>query len=156
MNSLISLLKEELNRLDQAAEVLAYSYKNCKKIGLKNQYTYAELDQWEAFTSRFARLSDLVIQKIFRLIDIVDLESSGTVRDRIHRAEKKALIENAEIWIQIRIVRNDIAHEYLPEAVQEIYGKVLELAPSLLSGVTRIKQYCEKYGTDSNSGSTNR
>ena len=112
----VNLLKAELSLLDNAIEILKYSYDACLKIDIKEQYTLDELDRFEAFTSRFARLSDIVIQKMFRLIDDIDLEDSGTVRDRINRAEKKNLIEDADIFIQIRIVRNDIAHEYNAES----------------------------------------
>ena len=43
-------------------------------------------------TSRFARLSDIIIQKIFRLIESLELEEPGTVRDRINQAEKWGII----------------------------------------------------------------
>lgn len=141
---LINLLKEELTILDNATEILNYSYDNCQKIAIKEQYTFDELDKFEAFTSRFARLSDIVIQKIFRLIDEIDLEESGTVRDRINSAEKKGLIKSADIFIQIRIVRNDIAHEYQTETLKDIFKIVLELTPYLLESAKNIEQYCKK------------
>jgi hypothetical protein len=43
------------------------------------------------------------------------------------------------------MVRNDIAHEYLPEAIYEILGKVLSLTPHLLDGIERTITYCQKY-----------
>jgi len=142
--TLIDLLKEELSTIHDAAEILEYSYKNCKKIGVKEGYSLTELDHFEAFTSRFARLSDIVIQRVFRLIDRIELEDEGTVRDRINRAEKKGLIESADTFVQIRIVRNDIAHEYHIEALRDIYKKTLELSPYILDSVERIKEYCKK------------
>ena len=141
----VDLLKAELSLLDNAIEILKYSYDACVKIDIKEQYTLDELDRFEAFTSRFARLSDIVTQKMFRLIDDIDLEDSGTVRDRINRAEKKNLIEDADIFIQIRIVRNDIAHEYNAESLKDIFKKVLELTPYLLESVKNIKEYCQKF-----------
>ena len=95
---LLDLLKRELKLLGDAEKILKYSFENCKKIGIKGKYILPELDQFEAFTGRFARLSDIVIQKIFRLIDRIDLEEEGTVRDRINRSEKKGLIKNADIF----------------------------------------------------------
>ncbi len=50
-----------------------------------------------------------------------------------------------DVFIEIRMVRNDIAHEYLPEAIHDIFGKVLVLTPHLLDGVERTLAYCEKY-----------
>lgn len=139
------LLQKELMLLDDAAKILAYSFGKCSSIGIKEEYDPDELDRFESLTGRFARLSDILIQKMFRLIDIIDLEMPGTVRDRINRAEKKGLIGSADTLVEIRILRNDIAHEYLPEAIRDIFRKVLELAPYLLDSVDSVKKYCEKY-----------
>ena len=110
-NDLLCLLKEELATLESATEILQYSYEICKKIAVKEQPAFDEMDRFEAFTSRFARLNDIIIQKICRLIDRIDLEDIESVRDRINSAEKKGLLVSADIFTQIRIVRNDIAHE---------------------------------------------
>jgi len=142
---LYQILQKELKLLSDATEVLEYSFKKCNRIGIKATYEPEELESFESFTGRFARLSDILIQKIFRLIDEVDLDTQGTVRDRINRAEKKELILNSDTFVEIRMVRNDIAHEYLPEAIQEIFVKVLELTPALLDGVERVRRYCQRY-----------
>jgi len=139
------LLVNELQLLKEAREVLSYSYNKCHAIGINESYESEELESFEAFTSRFARLSDILIQKIFRLVDELDLETQGTVRDRINRAEKKELIVSSDVFIEIRIIRNDIAHEYLPEAIHEIFERVLLLTPYQLEGVERTIAYCDKY-----------
>jgi len=144
MNDLKSLLFKELQLLRDAAQVLDYSFKKCSSIGIKDEYTPEELESFESLCSRFARLSDIVIQKLFRLLDELSLETPGSIRDRINRAEKRGIIERAEDFVTIRMLRNDIAHEYLPEAILEIYGKVLVLSPLLLGSVELIRQYCEK------------
>jgi hypothetical protein len=139
------LLIKELKILDDAKEVLVYSFDKCSSIGIKDTYKPEELESFESFTGRFARLSDILIQKIFRLVDELDLDSQGTIRDRINRAEKKELIASSDVFVEIRMVRNDIAHEYLPEAIHDIFGKVLSLTPHLLDGVHRTIAYCRKY-----------
>jgi len=136
------LLKKELLLLEDAAQVLSYSFDKCTKIGLKSEYSPDELESFESLCSRFARLSDIMIQKIFRLLSEIALELPGSVRDRINRAEKWELIENAEIFVEIRMVRNDIAHEYLPEAILDIFKKVMKLTPALLQGVILTNRYC--------------
>lgn len=138
------LLKEELNLLESANETLKYSNGECQRIGIKEKYTFEELDKFEALTSRFARTSDIVIQKIFRLIDILELEAPGSIIDRINRAEKRGLIHSAESFKDIRRIRNDIAHEYIPSAIEEIFKKVLKLTPDLIDTVRKIQEYCEK------------
>lgn len=139
------LLVQELKLLSDAREVLRYSFNKCSIIGIKEVYEPEELESFESFTGRFARLSDILIQKVFRLVDVLDLESQGTIRDRINRAEKKELIASSDVFVEIRMVRNEIAHEYLPEAIHDIFGKVLALTPYLLEGVERTMAYCGKY-----------
>lgn len=139
------LLVHELKVLEDARSVLVYSFDKCKAIGIKKTYEPEELESFESYTGRFARLSDILIQKIFRLVDELDLDAQGTIRDRINRAEKKELIASSDAFIEIRMVRNDIAHEYLPEAIRDIFGKVLILTPDLLDGVERTVAYCKKY-----------
>jgi hypothetical protein len=141
----VILLKEELQLLNMASKALDYSYHRCLEVGKKEQYTLEEEERFESLTSRFARLSDILIQKLFRLIDQIELEDSGSVRDRINRAEKKRLINSADDFILIRELRNSIAHEYHPEAIINIFSIVLDQTPLLFDSVTRINQHCKKY-----------
>ncbi len=138
------LLVEELKLLEYSNDMLTYSYNTCRNIGIKEEYTFGELDKFEALTSRFARTGDMLIQKIFRLIDIMELERPGSVIDRINRAEKRGLISSAEIFKEIRYLRNDISHEYIPTAIEQIFGKVLELTPYLIDSVNRVKKYSKE------------
>lgn len=137
------LLIEELKLLEYSNDMLTYSYHTCKNIGIKEEYTFGELDKFEALTSRFARTSDMLIQKIFRLIDILELERSGSVIDRINRAEKRGLISSSEAFKEIRYLRNDISHEYIPTAIEQMFEKVLDLTPYLIDSVSRVKKYSE-------------
>ena len=65
-------------------------------------------------------------------MDAIDLEDGGTVRDRINRAEKKGYIQSAETLVRIRMLRNEIAHEYKAETILEIFENVLLLTPEIL------------------------
>ncbi len=141
----ITFLKDQMTLLEKANNIFEYSYSSCLKLYDKADYNYEELDKLEALTSRFARLSDILIQKIFRLIESLELEEQGTVRDRIHKAEKWGLVDKAEDFILIRELRNSIAHEYLPEAVSEIYKNVIGFSPVLLKTVKNTRNYCRKF-----------
>lgn len=139
------LLVNELKLLADTRDVLLYSFNKCSAIGIKESYEPEELESFESFTGRFARLSDILIQKVFRLLDELELEAQGSIRDRINRAEKKELVASGDIFVEIRMIRNEIAHEYLPEAIQEIFVKVLSLAPHLLDSVERTMAYSRKF-----------
>lgn len=141
----LALLKEEIELLEHATRNLNQSYKKCKAIGVKETYSDDELESIEALTSRFARTADILIQRMFRLIDELDLSPNGTVRDRINRAEKKELISDAHEFVEIRKLRNTIAHEYKADAPESIYADVLQKTPHLLDSIKRTKQYANSY-----------
>ena len=140
-----ALLKAELDLMDQASAYLAYSYQRCEAIIGQDSYSPEQLERLESLSSRFARLSDIIIQKIFRLLDKIDLEDTGTVRDRIYRAEKKALIDNADIFIDIRELRNSISHQYDQNAMQAIFIAVMDYSPVLFATIKNIHHYQQQY-----------
>lgn len=141
-------LREVLDRLKKAADTLAYSYGKCRGIGNKDSYDAEEEDRFDALTAKFARLSDLIIKQAIKIVDILDLEEPPeTIRDAINRAEKKGLIESGVRFVEIRKLRNRIAHEYAEsdENIAEIYRETLESTPLLFDSVKRIMVYCRKF-----------
>ena len=88
MNEKIELLREEVASLRSAASHLEYSLNRCQNLVNQVGWGIEELERLESLTSRFARLSDLMVQRIFRLIDEIELNGGGTVLDRLFRAEK--------------------------------------------------------------------
>jgi len=143
--ALKELLEKEMNDLKNACDSLEYSYARCRSLTIKTGLDYETMERFEALTARFARLSDIMIRKIFRTLDTLDLEDRGTVRDRINRAEKRGAIESTDDFVEIRMVRNEIAHEYKSETILEIFERVLALTPSLMKTVEGIETYSEKY-----------
>lgn len=135
------LLREELDNLDKAASHLAFSVDRTRALIIRKEWTLEELERLESLSSRFARLSDLLTQRIMRLIDDLELTPEGTLLDRIHRAEKRGWVDDASKLIQIRELRNLIAHEYAADKMVEIYHAVAAFAPDLLALVPRVIAY---------------
>lgn len=133
----IELLKEELADLELAAAHLGYSLERCQNLMGQEDISPEQLERLESLTSRFARLADLLIQRIFRLIDDVELEGSGTILDRLYRAEKRGFANASEL-IRIRELRNLIAHEYANDKMPEVYAAVATLSPILLAAIPKI------------------
>lgn len=141
-------LAELIAHLEKARYTLGYSYDKCTAIGIKQTYDAEEQDRFESLTSKFARLADLIIKQAIKLIDILDLdEPPETIRDAINRAEKKGLITSALNFVEIRKLRNRIAHEYAEsdEDIIGIYAEVLEAVPLLFDSVERIISYSRKF-----------
>jgi len=87
-----ALLASQLALLEKSAWKLEQSFEYCKSVALNERLSDNDDIAFEALTARFSRLSDFIVQKIFRTVDIIELDDSGTVRDRINRAEKKGWI----------------------------------------------------------------
>lgn len=136
----IELLQEELAGLQLAAGHLQYSMERCHHLLGHEALPPEQLERLESLTSRFARLADLLIQRLFRLVDEVELTGGGTLLDRIYRAEKRGWADAAEL-INIRELRNLIAHEYATEKMQEIYAAVAAMSPALLAAVPKVIVY---------------
>jgi hypothetical protein len=142
VNKKLSLLQSELKLMNDASSILKYSYEKCKKIKIKSEYTLKELDAFENLSSRFARLNDIILQKMLKTIHSIDLDEINTIRDSINLAEKKNLIKSARKMIEMRELRNSIVHEYIPDVIKNIFISALKLTPLLIKDVELINSYC--------------
>lgn len=136
----LELLQEELAGLQLAAGHLQYSMERCRNLVGQEALPPEQLERLESLTSRFARLADLLVQRVFRLVDEIELVGGGSILDRIYRAEKRGWANAAEL-INIRELRNLIAHEYATEKMAEIYSAVALLSPALLETVPKVVEY---------------
>ena len=100
------LLNHELKFMEKAMNTLKFSYNRCLELGLKEQYSLEKEERFESLTSRFARLSDIIIQKIFRLIDRIELktmalyETESTELKKINSLKTPLLFDCVERIIQ--------------------------------------------------------
>jgi len=146
MDEKSEILKENLNALGKSLERLLESYSICKEIGIKDEFSAQELREFESLTSRFARTIDLFINKSLRSLYKVELEDPGTVIDLLNKAEKREIIESAEIWKEIKELRNSIAHDYdIDNFTSEIFKPSLEYTPIVEKSIVALNSYCEKY-----------
>lgn len=142
---LILNLFDTINVLDSAIHWLRRSYTICAGIGVKESYTEEEFDNFETLTSRFARVSDILIQKMFRSIDAVEFEDKGTIIDIVNRAHKRGFFESIEKLREMRELRNTITHEYVQEGLADTFADVLSFTPDIFDITKQIKNYCKKY-----------
>jgi len=134
------LLQDELSALGLAAQHLAYSRQRCSSLAALENLPPEQLERLESLTSRFARLADLLIQRIFRLIDDIELIGNSSILDRLYRAEKRGWANAADL-IKIRELRNLIAHEYAADQMADIYTAVAAMTPVLLDAIPKVTAY---------------
>jgi hypothetical protein len=72
----------------------------------------------EAFVGRFCRLQDTVGDKMLLAWLKAVQEKHSTFIDNLDKAENLSLLPSADQWIQLRINRNKIIHEYIENAAE--------------------------------------
>jgi uncharacterized protein YutE (UPF0331/DUF86 family) len=137
-------LKEHLMGLEKALETLRYSYVKCNKITGKDKLNAEDQESFEALTSRFARTADMLTQKVLKTLFALLHERPRTFLDSANLLEKLEIIEDADNIINIRELRNQIAHEYVIDDLHELFADVLRFVPELERVFGNVKIYIER------------
>lgn len=138
-------LFDVINDLENSLRWLRRSFKLCHGITDFSKCSDEQYDAVEAFMSRFSRTSDILIKKVFRAIDAVELEQSGSLIDSANRAEKRGIIDSVSTIRIIREARNLVAHEYASGNMQELFDTTTELTPTLMDICDKAIKYCQRY-----------
>jgi uncharacterized protein YutE (UPF0331/DUF86 family) len=104
----------------------------CKKIGIKAEYSVEEFGKFETLCSRYSRGIDFLIRKIFRTIDEYEFENQGTLIDVVNNAHKRGLFEDVEELRIMKDIRNTIVHEYIEDELVDTFDEVLEYTEKLV------------------------
>jgi uncharacterized protein YutE (UPF0331/DUF86 family) len=134
-------MDEYLHSLDRSLETLIYYFNKCSKIGKKDHYDLEEQESSEALTSRFARTSDILTQKILKAFYMLMQEDIRSHIDGANFLEKLEIIEKSEDLLNIRELRNQIAHEYVDTELPSLFSDVLHHIELLRDIITNVKQY---------------
>ena len=101
------LLQDNINALLDSVKWLKRSYNICGSLENNDSFTDEEFDSLEAMSSRFSRVTDILIQKVFRSIDHVEMEEQGSIIDVVNRAEKRGIIHSVEEIREMKDLRNE-------------------------------------------------
>jgi hypothetical protein len=127
-----NLLRAELESLGRAATSLQKSSAKCSRLTPSPRQSFEEEESFDALTSKFARCADILTQKVLKTAVFILREDAPTFIDRMNLCEKLGAIPSASSLIEIRDLRNTIAHEYAVEDLMELYSDVLQLCPQLI------------------------
>ncbi len=135
-------LAESIAELDRALGHLRYSASSCAALVDKpTGPSEEELARIEAFTSRFARVVDLMSKRALRAIDAFEMYEPGTLLDVANRAEKRGVIESVEWLRELKDTRNRISHDYAGDLLPEVLGYCRTELPRVLAACDRITTY---------------
>ncbi len=139
------LLQQGLADLAEARRHLHYSFQQA--AGLPDTLhgaTEKQLESTEAFTGRFARAVDLLVNKVLRSLDRVEMKAEGTLLDVVNRAEKRGFVADAGALREMKDVRNMIAHDYAGAKAAEIFAYCRAQKPALDEICTRVEAYVRR------------
>jgi len=139
------ILKKRLEKLDKHYMALK-EYKDLidEILQEKNIYDkkiYSELlptqrAVFDAYLKRFSSCQDFMGAKIFGLL----LELAGIGSDKmseiIQRCEKEQIIDDVNIWIELRAKRNELEHDY-PDEIED----ALEDMKYCIDSFSKLEQY---------------
>lgn len=146
-------LNSVLEICDLHAKRLQYAMKQLKPLiplsALRfSQLSEAEIPIFELFTSRFAKLQDLMGAKLFGLVLDYAKEPGNheTFLDKLNLLEKIGCIPSAKLWLELREMRNHVSHDYPenPEISAQNINNAFEMATVLLKILESLKDYIRK------------
>lgn len=103
-----------------------------------------ELEPYDALVARFERAIEVFL-KFFRTVELFETAGTGsTVRDCLGLMCKLGLVDQVEQWMEMREVRNRIAHDYLSDKAQGIYALLIGVyQPTVAEAVAVVGRYLE-------------
>ncbi len=143
MKEATEILKENIVNLKEALEWLERSYAICNELDTQ-QLDAEGMDAFESFTSRFARVSDILFNKVFRSIFYLEQGENASWLDVTLFMEKKAIIDDLNQARIIKETRNDIVHEYTASDLNELFDSVKEQATQLMEYAQNAIQYSKR------------
>ena len=138
------MLLTEWQLLNASLESLILSVEKCKLIGLKEKYSFEEQESFDSLSSKFNRTSDLFTQKVIRTSWMLLHESFVPFIDMMHFGEKIGLLRSANEMIEIRDMRNQITHEYIPDALRDLVPEIIEMTYQLVETIKCCNHFLRK------------
>jgi len=136
-------LVNDLHLLQKQLFWVDISFNECKKIGIKENYTVEEFGKFETLCSRYSRSIDFLIRKIFRTLDEYEFENQGTLIDVVNNAHKRELFEDIDELRIMKDIRNTIVHEYIEDDLVEVFDEVLEYTSKLIDIINTTIKYMD-------------
>ena len=135
------LLLTHWDLLQRSLMSLQQSTNKTRQLLRQSEFSFEELESIDSLTSKFSRTSDIYLQKVLRSIWMLLREDTVPLIDLLNRAEKLMIIVSAEELLQMRDIRNQIAHEYLPEAVPELAKEVVVMTTLLQKNIEQTERF---------------
>jgi uncharacterized protein YutE (UPF0331/DUF86 family) len=133
---------ENLKLLNKNLQWLEKSYSKSVVIDFnQKEFSEKEYEILETLTNRFGRTVDLMLNKVLRSLDLLELEESYRKLDIVIRAEKRGFVDNFNTLIEMKDLRNELVHEYIQEDLKDRFKEVIEYTPQLFKIIEKLIIY---------------
>ena len=142
VGSLLSLLSTPYWRLkvDMVVLLLRSSLESYKPFEPEREYSPKEMEYYDSLSFRFEKAVELFLS-FFKTLEIYLFgEQSDTLRNRLLRLQKAGYLDSVDFWMSARILRNKIAHAYLPEELREIYQDIVRFGQEIVNSTEKLKE----------------
>ena len=133
------LVLKSFSDLERAVFLLKSSLDAYKPYDPSKEYSPEEMEYYDSLSFRFEKAVELALS-FFKSLEIYLFgEQSDTLRTRLLRLQKAGYVDDVDFWISARILRNKIAHAYLPEELKDIYDNIVKLGKKIIEKVQSVK-----------------
>ncbi len=135
------LISNQFKDVEKTKALLQASVKKYVPYDAEHIYTPDELEYYDSLSFRFEKCVEITIN-FFRGLELfIYAKQSDTLRDRLLVMQKINIIEDIDFWMEARLLRNKIAHAYLPEDIKDIYQEIHDSSQEISYTIDRIKNY---------------
>ena len=130
----------------KSIEWLKVSLKRVETVNLQGKWNEEDYERVETLFARYCRSVDILLNKVLRGLDFLELEEPLRKLDIVIRAEKRGFVESYDLLIEMKDLRNELSHEYIEEALKNRLDEVMEKSKLLLEITEKIKTYIGNQG----------
>ena len=125
--------------LKRAVVLLKSSLESYKPYDPTKEYSPNEMEYYDSLSFRFEKAVELTLS-FFKTLEIYLFgEQSDTLRTRLLRLQKAGYVRDVNFWVSARVLRNKIAHAYLPNELKDIYDSVVRLGDEIIREVKELE-----------------
>ena len=113
------------------------------------------MERLDAFRVRYGDLRDCLGNKAFRNVLLAEDEEPVNMADTLNRMEKRGILSSADLWRNMRAIRNAFAQDAFyqdgreaEEERAEAINLAWQSAGELLSIAENMQTYCRKQGVE--------
>lgn len=108
------------------------------------------IDKLDLYLSRFGKLQDFIVGKLFRALaraSLEDISQDVSALDTLNRMAKFGVIDDIDPWLTARLLRNAFAHEYLSDdtEIANNVNQAWQLYGLLNDALTRSRRFYDEH-----------